>query len=94
VIGVFFMVIGSMRNHLLVLEGRGKLILLCDICGALMNLALNLWLIPIYGALGASWATAVSYFTCFFLINAIHPDLRKYNQVLYSAFTKKACLPS
>lgn len=86
VIGVFFMFIGSMRNHLLVLEGRGKLILLSDVCGAIMNLALNLWLIPKHGAMGASVATAISYFTAFFLINVIHPDLRKYNRLLYTAF--------
>ena len=29
--------------------------------GALANILLNLWLIPKYGALGASWATVVSY---------------------------------
>jgi O-antigen/teichoic acid export membrane protein len=29
--------------------------------GALMNILLNLWAIPRYGALGASWATVVSY---------------------------------
>ena len=29
--------------------------------GALANILLNLWLIPRYGAMGASWATVVSY---------------------------------
>ncbi len=29
--------------------------------GALANVLLNLWLIPLYGALGASWATVISY---------------------------------
>ena len=31
------------------------------ITGAAVNVALNLWLIPRFGALGASWATVVSY---------------------------------
>ena len=30
--------------------------------GALLNVALNLWLIPLWGAMGASLATFVSYF--------------------------------
>lgn len=82
VIGIFFMIMGSLRNHLLVLEGRGKLILLCDIAGATSNFALNLWLIPTQDAVGASIATAVSYFLAFFAINFLHKDLRKYNRYL------------
>lgn len=89
VVGIFFMIVGSLRNHLLVLEGKGGLILLSDVCGAVSNLCLNFWLIPLHGAMGASWATAISYFTSFFLINLIHPDLRKYNKLLFSALLKK-----
>ncbi len=88
VIGVFFMIIGSLRNHLLILEGRGKLILLCDCLGAVTNLALNLYLIPHYGAMGASWATVISYFVSFILINSVHPALRSYNRLLFSAFKR------
>jgi PST family polysaccharide transporter len=84
VIGVFFMLVGSIRNHLLILEKRGNLVLLCDICGAISNLALNSLLIPLYGAMGASWATAISYFIAYFLINLIHPSLRKYSIDLFS----------
>jgi PST family polysaccharide transporter len=89
VVGVFFMILGSMRNHLLILERKGNLVLLCDVCGAVTNLALNLWLIPEYGAMGASWATAVAYFVSFFLINFAHPDLRKYSKSMLSAFSRK-----
>ncbi len=88
VLGVFFMIVGSLRNHLLVLEGRGKLILLCDGLGALTNVLLNFFLIPRYGAIGASWATVASYFLSFFLINIIHPELRSYNRLLFSAFQR------
>lgn len=88
VIGIFFMIIGSLRNHLLVLEGRGKFILLCDGLGAVSNVVLNFFLIPRYGAVGASWATVCSYFLSFYLINAIHPGLRSYNRLLFSAFKR------
>jgi O-antigen/teichoic acid export membrane protein len=83
------MILGSLRNHLLILERKGKLVLMCDVCGAITNLALNLWLIPSFGAMGASWATAVAYGVSFFLINFFHPDLRKYNKNMLSAFSRK-----
>lgn len=35
--------------------------------GAVMNLVLNFWLIPIYGAQGAAFATFASYITVFFI---------------------------
>lgn len=86
VIGIFFMIMGSLRNHLLVLEGRGKLIFFADLFGATTNLIANLVLIPSYGAIGASWATAISYCVAFFLINFFHPHLRKYNRILLTLF--------
>lgn len=88
VLGIFFMIVGSLRNHLLVLEGREKLILLCDGSGAAANVLLNFFLIPHYGAVGASLATVASYFLSFFLINAIYPGLRPYNRLLFLAFQR------
>lgn len=88
VVGVFFMVIGFLRNHLLILKGRGRLILIGDISGATASLALNLMLIPRYGAMGAAWSTAISYFIAFFAINFIHPELRKYNNLFLFIFRK------
>jgi polysaccharide transporter, PST family len=88
VIGVAFLILGSLRNHLLILEKKGHYLLICDISGAVTNLLLNYLLIPKYGALGAAFATAVSYCVAFFLINMVHPELRKYNSFMFSAFRK------
>ncbi|MHC4390422.1 MAG: hypothetical protein ACYS22_03785, partial [Planctomycetota bacterium] len=40
---------------------RNKLLPLWSMLAALANVGLNLWLIPRYGALGAAWATGISY---------------------------------
>jgi O-antigen/teichoic acid export membrane protein len=44
--------------------------------GALVNLALNLVLIPKYGGVGASWATVVSYWIASLLVFALFPPTR------------------
>lgn len=40
--------------------------------GAVINCVLNYFIIPIYGLIGAAYATLVSYFIAVYLINAFH----------------------
>jgi polysaccharide transporter, PST family len=57
--------------------------------GAIMNIAINLVLIPKYGGIGAAIATTISYGAASFLLNAIHPRTRKiFNIQLQSIFMK------
>jgi O-antigen/teichoic acid export membrane protein len=42
-------------------RGRPTAVTLAAACGIPVNLALNLWWIPRYGAVGAAWASTVSY---------------------------------
>jgi O-antigen/teichoic acid export membrane protein len=51
----------AVLNNALVAKNLQKHILVPAIVGAVMNILLNLWAIPRYGALGASWATVASY---------------------------------
>ena len=50
---------------------RTKLLALVSLLGAALNVAANLKLIPLYGALGAAWATLISFAFLFFLLFAI-----------------------
>lgn len=45
----------------LYLQERSNILMLIRACGALVNVALNFALIPYYGAMGAAWATCISF---------------------------------
>ena len=55
---VFF---GVVLSNALVAKGIQKFIAYGAVAGAIANVLLNLFLIPRYGAMGASWATVISY---------------------------------
>jgi O-antigen/teichoic acid export membrane protein len=55
---VFF---GVVLGNALISKGLQKIMPISAAAGALANVALNLVLIPKYGALGSSWATVISY---------------------------------
>ena len=57
-LAVFF---SAILNNALLARAREKLILVPTVSGAVLNVVLNLYWIPRYGALGACWATVVSY---------------------------------
>jgi len=52
----------------LMAAGLQKLVLWPTIIGAAANIALNLYLIPRWGALGASWATVIAYWFCWSIV--------------------------
>ena len=56
-----FVFIGIASSKILVLENIQKIYLIQTITGAILNVLLNLYLIPDYGATGASLATLLSY---------------------------------
>ncbi|HOT96665.1 MAG TPA: oligosaccharide flippase family protein [bacterium] len=45
----------------LYLEKKSGLIALVTLAGVAVNLAVNFWLIPLYGPLGSAWARAIAY---------------------------------
>lgn len=56
-----FVSLGVARTRILIAENRAKIDLFSTILGALLNIGLNLWFIPVYSGIGAAWATVVSY---------------------------------
>ena len=58
---IFFVAAGSSRNVMLIAENRTVFIMLSTILGAVINIAMNLFLIPLYSGIGAAIATVVSY---------------------------------
>lgn len=63
-----FVFLGSASGQYLLAEGFTKISFYRTAIGAIVNILLNLWLIPLYGGLGASLATLIAYFTTTFSI--------------------------
>ncbi|SKB66916.1 flippase [Daejeonella lutea] len=63
-----FVFLGSASGQYLLAEGYTMISFYRTAVGAIINILLNLWLIPLYGGLGASIATLIAYFSATFFI--------------------------
>jgi len=59
--GIVFFVIPRILNSRFAGVGKPFLLLWIFVPALLLNMVLNFWLIPVYGAIGAAWASNVSY---------------------------------
>jgi len=73
---VVFVFLGVARGQFLINENLGGFYLLVTTLGAGLNIALNWWLIPIHGPLGAAWATVVAYGLAAWGASWLHPRVR------------------
>lgn len=71
-----FVFIGYAGTKWLVAENLEKLSFIFTFFGAIVNIALNLIVIPKYGINGAAWATLLAQFTTYFLMPAFHAQTR------------------
>lgn len=62
---VFFLVLNSINTALISGIGKPKIITISIVAGAILNIILNLALIPFYGGLGVAIATLISAITIF-----------------------------
>ncbi len=81
-----FVFLGSASSQFLLAEGYNGIALQRTIAGAIVNIALNLWLIPLYGGIGTSIATLVAYFVSTFYILLIPKTRRQGILMLKSLF--------
>ncbi len=63
-----FVFLGSASGQYLIAEGYTKLSLVRTGVGALINIILNMWWIPIFGIKGAAWASLIAYAVATFYI--------------------------
>ncbi len=63
-----FVFMGSASSQYLLAEGYTMISFYRTAAGAVVNILLNIWLIPLYGGLGASIATLIAYFVATFSI--------------------------
>ncbi|MDA9231734.1 flippase [Porticoccaceae bacterium] len=70
-----FVFMRSLLSKWLIVENYLKLSLLSQVLGATVNVVLNILLIPLYGPLGAAYATLVSYAVAAYGVLLLHPNL-------------------
>ncbi|MBE7175722.1 MAG: flippase [Mucilaginibacter polytrichastri] len=81
-----FVFLGSASGQYLINEGLTQLSLLRTAMGALVNVVLNLILLPRMGIVGAAWATLAAYFTATFFIVFVPKTSRQALLMLKSLF--------
>lgn len=81
-----FVFLGSASGQYLIAEGFLKLSLLKTAFGALINILLNLWWIPIYGIKGAAYGSLVAYASSTFFILFIPKTQKQGIMMLRSIF--------
>jgi O-antigen/teichoic acid export membrane protein len=70
---IFF---AAVLGNAMIAKGLQRYMPFSAFCGAFANVVLNLWLIPKYEALGASWATVISYFVASVFILLFFSEVR------------------
>ena len=73
---------GAVRNVWILAEGKQKYLWIINLCGATMNVILNLMLIPLCGLIGAAIASLVTQFFANFLLGFIVKPIRDCNRIM------------
>jgi O-antigen/teichoic acid export membrane protein len=79
-----FVFLGSASSQYLLAEGYTLISFARTAVGAVVNIILNLWLIPLYGGIGASIATLIAYFVATFFIVLI-PRTRRQGLMMFKS---------
>jgi O-antigen/teichoic acid export membrane protein len=82
-IRLLFAFIGVGKGFYVINESLFKNSLLNAIVGATTNILVNIWLIPIYGSIGAIFATIVSFTMSTFVVDAFFPKTRENQRLIF-----------
>jgi PST family polysaccharide transporter len=81
-----FVGLGIAREQWLILNGMAKFSFATTLGGAVLNLILNLWWLPRFGAPGAAWATLAAQAASTMILLALHPRTRPLFRLQLRAF--------
>ena len=84
-----FSYLGAVRNIWILAEGKQKYLWIINLSGAIMNVALNLALIPRFGINGAAAASLVTQIFTNVIINLILRPMREINRLLTAGLNPK-----
>ena len=80
---------GSVRNIWILAEGKQKCLTGINVVGALLNVLLNLCLIPVLGAIGAALASVLTQFLTNVVIGFIYKPIRRNNYLMIKSLNPK-----
>ena len=89
---VAFSYYGMVRNIWILAEEKQKYLTGINIAGALANVALNLCLIPVFGAVGAALASLVTQFFTNVIIGFIFKPIRHNNHLMLKSWNPKVII--
>jgi PST family polysaccharide transporter len=84
-----FVATGSVWSQWLLLENKLKIGLYSQLLGMIINVGLNFWLIPSFGAIGAALATLVSYWISAFFGFSLYKPKETFGYIARAIFLKK-----
>ena len=84
---LLFVATGTSRDKMLIAENRTIFIMVSTFFGAVINIALNLYLMPRYGGVGAAIATVISYaFSGYIACVFWQPTIKHFKMITASFF--------
>ena len=84
-----FSYMGSVRNIWMLAEGKQKYLWSINLCGALANVLLNVFLIPVWGGCGAAVATLITQFITNVCTGLIFKPIKRTNYLIMSGLNPK-----
>ena len=84
-----FSYIGSVRNIWILAEEKQKLLWILNLSGALLNVVLNYILIPVWGIMGASFASLITQFFTNVVMGFIIKPIRRNNALMGKGLNPK-----
>lgn len=85
-----FSYMGAVRNIWILANEKQKYLWIINLSGALMNVALNAVLIPVWGIQGAAVASLVTQFFTNFVLGFVMKPIRGNNKIVLAAFNVKS----
>ncbi|GJD21970.1 probable polysaccharide biosynthesis protein [Rivularia sp. IAM M-261] len=89
---IIFMFLGFAKNIWVIAENQGAYTLTSTVIGAIMNIFLNLWLIPSYQAIGAAIATIISYGFADYISCLFYKPARPIFGMITKSLTLTSCI--
>ncbi len=89
---ISFSYMGTIRNIWILAEGKQRLVWKLNLCGVMVNIMINVLLIPKYGARGAAFASFATQMFTNFVLGFIIKELRKNNRLLLTGIHPKTLI--